>query len=47
MRPVYLRREGHWPDDTAPEVLDDEGVTMGPDLRTVLEVISPSDEEAA
>lgn len=40
MRSVYLRREGHWPDDTAPGELDDEGVTIGPDLRTVLDVIS-------
>jgi putative hydrolase of the HAD superfamily len=37
MRPVYLRREGHWPDDTAPDDLSDEGVVIGPDLHTVFE----------
>ena len=37
MRPVYLRREGHWPDDTAPDDLTEEGVVIGPDLYTVLE----------
>lgn len=37
MRPVYLRREGHWPDDTAPDDLTEEGVTIAPDLHTVLE----------
>lgn len=40
MRPVYLRRDGHWPDDTAPEELDDEGVTIGPDLHTVVDLIA-------
>ena len=39
MDPVYLRREGHWPDDTAPAEFDDDDVTIGPDLRTVLDVI--------
>ncbi|MBM3672119.1 MAG: HAD family hydrolase [Actinobacteria bacterium] len=37
MRPVYLRREGHWPDDTAPDDLTEEGVVIGPDLHTVFE----------
>lgn len=39
MRPVYLRREGHWPDDTAPADLSADGVVTGPDLRTVLELL--------
>jgi putative hydrolase of the HAD superfamily len=39
MRPVYLRREGHWPDDTAPGVLDDD-VVVAPDLRILLTLTS-------
>jgi putative hydrolase of the HAD superfamily len=38
MTPVYLRRVGHWPDDTAPEMLD-EGVFVAADLRAVLDLI--------
>jgi putative hydrolase of the HAD superfamily len=38
MTPVYLRRDGHWPDDTAPETLD-EGVLVATDLRAVLDLI--------
>lgn len=38
MRPVYLRRDGHWPDDTAPQTLD-EGVLVGTDLTAVLDLI--------
>jgi hypothetical protein len=40
MRPVYLRREGHWPDDTAPADVSGEGVTIGPDLHTVMEELT-------
>ncbi len=39
MRPMYLQREGHWPDDTAPADYAERGVDMGPDLRTVLELV--------
>jgi putative hydrolase of the HAD superfamily len=39
MRPMYLQREGHWPDDTAPADFADCGVDMGPDLRSVLELV--------
>ena len=43
MTPVYLRRDGHWPDDTAPTQLDPdarshEGVIIAPDLRVVLDL---------
>jgi putative hydrolase of the HAD superfamily len=38
MTPVYLRRDGHWPDDTAPGTLD-EGVVVAPDLTAVLDLI--------
>ena len=37
IHPVYLRREGHWPDSTAPPDPGAEGIPIGPDLRTVLE----------
>jgi putative hydrolase of the HAD superfamily len=37
MTPVYLRRDGHWPDDTAPTELDRD-VVPAPDLRTLLEL---------
>ena len=47
MRPVYLRREDHWPDDTAPADTIGEGIPIGPDLRTVLDVITPNGEEIA
>jgi putative hydrolase of the HAD superfamily len=39
MRPVYLRRDGHWPDDTAPADVACEGIPIAPDLRTVLDVV--------
>ncbi len=39
MTPIYLRRDGHWPDTTAPHDLDAQGVTIGTDLRVVLEVV--------
>ncbi len=38
MTPVYLRRVGHWPDDTAPHDLD-ESVLVAPDLRVLLELV--------
>ena len=38
MTPVYLRRDGHWPDDTAPRTLD-EGVLVAADLTAVLDLI--------
>lgn len=37
MHPVYLRREGHWPDSTAPPDPGADGIPIGLDLRTVLE----------
>jgi putative hydrolase of the HAD superfamily len=39
MQPMYLQRDGHWPDETAPADFADVGVAMGPDLRTVLELV--------
>jgi putative hydrolase of the HAD superfamily len=36
MTPVYLRREGHWPDDTSPSDPASEGVAIAADLRFVL-----------
>lgn len=44
MTPVYLRRIGHWPDDTAPSELD-ESIIVAPDLRILLDLLgegSPS-----
>jgi putative hydrolase of the HAD superfamily len=41
MRPMYLRREGHWPDDTAPADLASEDIPIAADLRTVLDVVRP------
>jgi putative hydrolase of the HAD superfamily len=38
MTTVYLRRDGHWPDDTAPETLD-EGVAVAADLTGLLDLI--------
>jgi putative hydrolase of the HAD superfamily len=38
MTPVYLRREGHWPDDTAPTDLSTEDVIVASDLRDLLEL---------
>jgi putative hydrolase of the HAD superfamily len=40
MRPVYLRREGHWPDDTAPDDVSGEGVAIGTDLHSVFEELA-------
>jgi putative hydrolase of the HAD superfamily len=37
MTPLYLSRDGHWPDPTAPGDLDHEGVVVIPDLRGVLD----------
>lgn len=37
MRSVYLRRVGHWPDDTAPATLD-AGVVVAADLTAVLDL---------
>jgi hypothetical protein len=37
MTPLYLFRDGHWPDPTAPADLDAEGTVVIPDLRGVLE----------
>jgi putative hydrolase of the HAD superfamily len=39
MQPVYLRRDGHWPDPTAPSDLTSENVVIAPDLRTLLELV--------
>jgi putative hydrolase of the HAD superfamily len=36
-RPLYLRRDGHWPDTTAPP--DPEGVTVAPDLTAALDLL--------
>ncbi len=38
MRPLYLRREGHWPDITAPEDL--RAATVATDLRVVPSLIT-------
>lgn len=38
MTPMYLRRDGHWPDDTAPGTID-PSVTVAPDLRTLLDLL--------
>ena len=38
MRPVYLRRDGHWPDITAPADLGE--TTVAPDLRVVPSLIT-------
>ncbi len=37
MTPVYLTREGHWPDPTAPHDIEAEGVDVAEDLRGVLD----------
>jgi putative hydrolase of the HAD superfamily len=37
MTPLYLSRDGHWPDPTAPEDLDADGAVVIPDLRGVLQ----------
>jgi len=36
-RPLYLRRDGHWPDPTAPP--DPEGVTVAADLTAALDLL--------
>ena len=36
-RPLYLRRDGHWPDTTAPP--DPEGVTIAADLTAALDLL--------
>jgi putative hydrolase of the HAD superfamily len=36
MTPVYLRRDGHWPDDTAPADLTSDPPVVAPDLRVLL-----------
>jgi putative hydrolase of the HAD superfamily len=40
MRAVYLQRDGHWPDPTAPSDLTAQDVTLAPDLRTLVELVS-------
>jgi putative hydrolase of the HAD superfamily len=37
MTPLYLSRDGHWPDSTAPENFEAEGVRIIRDLRGVLD----------
>ena len=37
MSPLYLSRDGHWPDPTAPGDLDPERVAVISDLRGVLD----------
>jgi putative hydrolase of the HAD superfamily len=39
MKAVYLRRVGHWPDDTAPTAFDAEGVPVAADLTAVLDLV--------
>ena len=39
MTPVYLRRDGHWPDPTAPHDFEDEGVSVVGDLRGVIDQV--------
>ena len=39
MRPLYLRRDGHWPDGTAPERLDLPGVAVAPDLTRIFDLL--------
>jgi putative hydrolase of the HAD superfamily len=39
MAPVYISRDGHWPDPTAPEDLEIQGVPVIRDLRGVLELV--------
>ena len=45
MTPVYLQREGHWPDDTAPADFASEDVTLAPDLHTLVTLVVPACEE--
>ncbi|HMF84690.1 MAG TPA: HAD family hydrolase [Acidimicrobiia bacterium] len=37
MTPVYLSRDGHWPDPTAPRDIEPERVAVAEDLRGVLD----------
>ena len=39
MTPLYLQRDGHWPDTTTPADIDAEGVETAPDLRRVLDLL--------
>ncbi len=39
MTPLYLQREGHWPDSTAPGDLAGQRVETAPDLRRILELL--------
>ena len=39
MRPLYLRRDGHWPDATAPDEPAAEDATVAPDLRGLLDLV--------
>ncbi|HEU5301514.1 MAG TPA: HAD family hydrolase [Acidimicrobiia bacterium] len=39
MTPLYLQREGHWPDTTAPADVVDDPVATAPDLRRVLDLL--------
>jgi putative hydrolase of the HAD superfamily len=39
MQSVYLRREGHWPDPTAPADITAEGVRIIADLRGIFEAV--------
>lgn len=43
MTPLYLRRDGHWPDTTAPHDLTDQAVETAPDLRHVLDLLPGKD----
>jgi putative hydrolase of the HAD superfamily len=42
MTPVYLRREGHWSDTTAPPEPTQDSVIVAPDLRCLLELTQGS-----
>jgi putative hydrolase of the HAD superfamily len=43
-RPLYLRRDGHWPDSTAPA--DPGDIAVAPDLAAVLDLLDePSDAD--
>lgn len=39
MSALYLRRQDHWPDDTAPADPAEEGVAVAADLRPVLDLV--------
>ena len=43
MTPLYLQRDGHWPDTTAPHDLTSEMVETAPDLRRVLDLLPGKD----